>query len=345
MSIFIPAILPILILEENLSKEVDFIDISGLPEEPAVEILSPARTPEIPTHSVPTLDLTSPDSVKIQSDENLFSANGNVSVDSSADQNDSLDLNGNTGGEVTDVPPETLSVTPAIDVGVNGHSDLSSGTTTEDTVEAVPTKLPSLEAFSAGIQPYEPFKNLPDSQGSYDRVRNVLKRIRSGDVSFSSEEAHSTPTKSTVESSSSQRRSLSSARSSTKDNDDSSRSSKERRKSPPSSERKASNSNGTASTSRSSYRHHESSSRHSYHHRHESSRTSHDRDYRSYQSSASRRDERRGNYGSPYRLPLPPPPPSSRSYSDYGRSRDPYPRGPPPYGYQSTYAPSRYGRY
>uniref|UniRef100_A0A0X3NY01 PSP proline-rich domain-containing protein n=2 Tax=Schistocephalus solidus TaxID=70667 RepID=A0A0X3NY01_SCHSO len=40
-------------------------------------------------------------------------------------------------------------------------------------------KKPRLEAFSAGIQPFMPFTNLPGTQGTYIRVRDSLKRARS----------------------------------------------------------------------------------------------------------------------------------------------------------------------
>lgn len=40
------------------------------------------------------------------------------------------------------------------------------------------TKRPSLEAFSVGIQPFEPFKNLPCSEGAYKRVLQSLKNSR-----------------------------------------------------------------------------------------------------------------------------------------------------------------------
>lgn len=38
---------------------------------------------------------------------------------------------------------------------------------------------PSFEAFSAGIQPYRPFENLPGAQGSYQRVRETLRASKS----------------------------------------------------------------------------------------------------------------------------------------------------------------------
>ncbi|BHF61717.1 minichromosome maintenance-related protein [Sparganum proliferum] len=40
-------------------------------------------------------------------------------------------------------------------------------------------KKPRIEAFSAGIQPFMPFVNLPGTQGTYLRVRESLKRARS----------------------------------------------------------------------------------------------------------------------------------------------------------------------
>ncbi|VDM20625.1 unnamed protein product [Hydatigera taeniaeformis] len=45
-------------------------------------------------------------------------------------------------------------------------------------IPCAPKKLPELEAFSSGIQPFEPYKNLPNSQGAYNRVRNTLRRAK-----------------------------------------------------------------------------------------------------------------------------------------------------------------------
>lgn len=50
-------------------------------------------------------------------------------------------------------------------------------------------KLPELVAFSSGIQPFEPYKNLPNSQGAYNRVRNTLKRAKGNPTAFVRPEA------------------------------------------------------------------------------------------------------------------------------------------------------------
>ena len=50
------------------------------------------------------------------------------------------------------------------------------------------TKLPGLEAFSSGIQPYEPYANLPDSHCASKRVRDFLKLAKANPgVLFESE--------------------------------------------------------------------------------------------------------------------------------------------------------------
>ncbi|EUB63865.1 hypothetical protein EGR_01488 [Echinococcus granulosus] len=59
-------------------------------------------------------------------------------------------------------------------VVANTSSNSGSGSSPLN-ISCAQKKLPELEAFSSGIQPFEPYKNLPNAQGAYNRVRNTLK--------------------------------------------------------------------------------------------------------------------------------------------------------------------------
>ncbi|CDS40853.1 protein mcm10 [Echinococcus multilocularis] len=56
-------------------------------------------------------------------------------------------------------------------------------------------KLPELEAFSSGIQPFKPYKNLPNAQGAYNRVRNTLKRAKGNPTTLVRSETQNKPTR------------------------------------------------------------------------------------------------------------------------------------------------------
>ncbi|VDD76866.1 unnamed protein product [Mesocestoides corti] len=45
-------------------------------------------------------------------------------------------------------------------------------------VSSTSDKRPDFEAFSSGIQPYEPYVNPPNAEGAYKRVRETLKRVK-----------------------------------------------------------------------------------------------------------------------------------------------------------------------
>ncbi|KAM7540424.1 hypothetical protein Aperf_G00000035196 [Anoplocephala perfoliata] len=60
---------------------------------------------------------------------------------------------------------------------VGSLGDWASATESLTSTQTV-SKLPSLDAFSSGIQPYEPYENPPNTQGGYNRVRDLLKRLK-----------------------------------------------------------------------------------------------------------------------------------------------------------------------
>ncbi|VDK42425.1 unnamed protein product [Taenia asiatica] len=74
---------------------------------------------------------------------------------------------------------------------IANNSGASDSAGNQRNISCAQEKLPKLEAFSSGIQPFEPYKNLPNAQGAYNRVRNTLKRAKGNPAAFVRSEAQS----------------------------------------------------------------------------------------------------------------------------------------------------------
>ncbi|KAM3179610.1 hypothetical protein ACTXT7_000197 [Hymenolepis weldensis] len=325
-------------------SENEVIDLTKDPE-PVADVSSPSSTPEIPIDSSPRANSPKVDSssedqtINLDPDEIFTNGNGSIKVDTIKYQVISVDPNEQVlnDTEMTSGDPPThhvglLSVAATALPTVNTLSNLPSSANTDDVSShstQTTTKLPSLEAFSSGIQPYVPFENLPNTQGGYNRVRNILKRIKnaSGDVSLFFEETNSILSKSQEpERSSSQSRSSGSGISS---RDGRSSLSRTRRISPSKSDHrspKSTNRNVDRSSGGSSYHYSQSRS-----HGYESSRTSNSGYRGGYQNVPSRKYDQRGNFcGTPYLPAIP-----YRGSSGYDHARGPYSREPPFHGHYS----------
>ncbi|VUZ46241.1 unnamed protein product [Hymenolepis diminuta] len=341
------------LVDKAPQSESEVIDLTEEPEVVA-DVSFPSNTPKIPIDSSfransPKVESSSEDQT-INLDPDKIFANGNdgIKVDTPKYQVISVDPNEQVlnDTEMTSGDPPThhvglLSVAATAIIGVNTLSDLPSSANTGDVSShstQTTTKLPSLEAFSSGIQPYVPFENLPNTQGGYNRVRNILKRIKSasGDVSLFVEETNSILSKSSEpERSSSQSRSSGSGISS---RDGRSSLLRTRRISPSKSDRKSPRStNWSVDRPSNGSSHHYSQSRS---HRYESSRTSNS-DYRGgYQNVPSGKYDQWGNFcGTSYPPAIP-----YRDSTGYDHARSPHSKGPPFHGHYSGHC-SNYGRY
>ncbi|VDN97261.1 unnamed protein product [Rodentolepis nana] len=216
----------------NQQSECKVIDLCEDPDSPIVDVSCSSGTAEIPIDSghtsySPKVDSSSKDQViNLDPVETFADTNSSINVDTFEHRFVNVGPNEQVSNDI-EMTSEDPSVCQIGSISLSGISipvvnfldDLPSANDDNASLNNNLTvaKLPSLEAFSSGIQPYVPFENLPNTQGGYNRVRNILKRVKnaSGDVSISVEETSfilSKPTES--ERSSSQCRSSANDRSS-----------------------------------------------------------------------------------------------------------------------------------
>nr|CDS28458.1 protein mcm10 [Hymenolepis microstoma] len=200
--------------DNNPQSEYVVIDLSEDPDEPIVDVSLSSGTVEIPIESAhrnysPKVDSSSENlTINLDSVETFVDTNSSIKVDTHEYQVVNVDPNEQVlnGTKVTSEDPSVRQIGSVSSTGIsipvaNFLGDLPSANNDNAALpnNQIAAKLPSLEAFSSGIQPYVPFENLPNTQGGYNRVRNILKRIKkaSGDVSISVEETNLILSKST----------------------------------------------------------------------------------------------------------------------------------------------------